>query len=248
MEMIIIKRQTQFLCAFLVALCIVAALLFASLWVTQKAIEAIAKDSDPGLEIIITEPVQKPIQLVMEPQAYVYTPVIYDVMHKRGDAYDCDIETEDEVDAEPVPVHLDIPLSPELQDYTMELSAEFGICYDLVFAMMFVESTFRDYIVSRTNDYGLMQINRVNHGWLRVDYGITDFLCARQNIFAGILMISRLYETYEDLHMALMAYNMGQAGARRRWNQGFFTSTYSERVIRIMNDYIQERQYIKLNR
>ena len=246
MEMIAIKKHTKYFYAYIVALCIMAALLLALLW-TAPMPEAITKDSGLEMEMYKAKPVLKPIQLAIKPQVYIYTPVIYEAVHKRGDAYDCAVEPEYEADEESVSVHLDIPLSPELQDYTMQLSTEFGICYDLIFAMMFVESTFRDYVISRTNDYGLMQINRVNHGWLREDYGITDFLCARQNIFAGVLMISRLYETYEDLHRALMAYNMGQAGARRRWNQGFFTSTYSERVVRIMNEYIQERQYIKSN-
>ena len=149
---------------------------------------------------------------------------------------------------EPDPIFLDIPLSVELQLYTMQLSIEFGVCYDLVFAMMFVESTFRPYIISRTNDYGLMQINRVNHGWLREQHDITDFLCAEQNILSGLIMISDLIESYENLHMALMAYNMGRTGARRRWNQGVFTSAYSERVIRIMNEYILQREYIKQTR
>lgn len=150
--------------------------------------------------------------------------------------------------SEAEPIFLDIPLSEELQLYTMQLSEEFNVPYDLLFAIMFVESTFRPHVISRTRDYGIMQINRVNHGWLREQHGITDFLCAEQSILSGTIMISALIERYEDLHKALMAYNMGSAGARRRWKQGIYTSTYSKRVIEIMNSYIQQRKQILLER
>ena len=170
----------------------------------------------------------------------IATPPCFIIEITEDDAYEIK-----EHKPEPKPIFLDIPLSEELQLHTMQLCMEFGVCYDLIFAMMFVESTFRPHIISRTNDYGLMQINRVNHGWLREQHGITDFLCAEQNILSGLIMISDLIERYEDLHKALMAYNMGRTGARRRWNQGVFTSTYSERVIRIMNEYILQREYIK---
>jgi soluble lytic murein transglycosylase-like protein len=155
----------------------------------------------------------------------------------KGDAYEI-VKLE--------PIFLDIPLSEDLQLYTIKLSEEFNVPYDLLFAIMFVESTFRPHVISGTNDYGLMQINRVNHGWLREQHGISNFLCAQQNILSGTIMISALIEQYGDLHRALMAYNMGSAGARRRWNQGIYTSSYSERVIEVMNNYIQQREQIKL--
>lgn len=144
----------------------------------------------------------------------------------------------------PIRVYLDIPLSIEIQDYTMDLAYEFGVPYDLLFAMMFRESTFRPHIISQTNDYGIMQINRVNHGWLRTYWGITDFLDVRQNILAGTVMISELVHEFECFHLALMAYNHGRAGARRHWNNGTTTSTFSRRVMQTMEEYIQQRQDI----
>jgi len=138
--------------------------------------------------------------------------------------------------------HLDIPLSHELQDFTIDLAEQFNIPYDLLFAMMFRESTFRPYLISATNDYGIMQINRVNHGWLRRYHGITNFLDAEQGILAGTIMISELVHEFECLHKALMAYNMGRAGARRHWNRGTFTSTFSRRVMQTMEEYVEQRE------
>ena len=40
-----------------------------------------------------------------------------------------------------------------------------------------------------------------------------------------------LLEKYSDTHKALMAYNCGETGAKRLWNQGYLTSTYSRKVV-----------------
>ena len=77
------------------------------------------------------------------------------------------------IDTEPVTVYFDVPLSKELQDYIRNLCDEYGIPIELVIAIIDVESTFRANVVSKTNDYGLMQINKCNHEWLtdkRIDF------------------------------------------------------------------------------
>lgn len=137
----------------------------------------------------------------------------------------------DEWQAEDVPYY-DIPLSQELQLYTYTKCADLGIAedYELVLAMMWQESNCSPNLISSTNDYGLMQINICNHGWLSEELGITDFLDPYQNIDAGTHIIASLLLKYEDPHMALMAYNYGEAGARSHWNRGTYTSSYSREV------------------
>lgn len=133
--------------------------------------------------------------------------------------------------AEDVPYY-DIPLSKELQLYTYTKCADLGIAedYELVLAMMWQESNYRPNLISSTNDYGLMQINKYNHGWLSEELGITDFLDPYQSIDAGTHIIASLLMKYEDLHKALMAYNYGEGGARSHWNRGTYTSSYSRGV------------------
>lgn len=128
--------------------------------------------------------------------------------------------------------YYDIKLSQELQLYTYTKCADLGIAedYELVLAMMWQESSYRPNLISKTNDYGLMQINKVNHSWLSEELGITDFLDPYQNIDAGTHIIASLLLKYEDPHKALMAYNFGEAGARRHWKQGTYTSAYSRAV------------------
>lgn len=127
-----------------------------------------------------------------------------------------------------VPTIYDIPLDTELQRYTYDLCVEYGVeeYYPLMLAVMWHESNFNEKVVSKTNDYGLMQINKINHKWLSEKLGITDFLDAKQNIKAGVYMLSTYLLKYKDIDKALMAYNLGEAGARRYWKAGKYTTKY----------------------
>lgn len=131
------------------------------------------------------------------------------------------------------PTYYDIPLSEELQLYTYTRCVDYGIAdhYELVLAMMWQESNFTPDTISKTNDYGIMQINACNHEWLRDVLGTTNFLDASQNIDAGTYIISRMLLKYEDEHKALMAYNMGERGASLNWEAGIYTSNYSRGVV-----------------
>ena len=124
-----------------------------------------------------------------------------------------------------------IPLADELQEYTFSLCKENDLDYEMVLAMMDQESDYKEKMISKTNDYGLMQINKVNHGWLKEKLGIEDFLDAEQNILAGIIMLSELAGKYDDPHQVLMAYNNGETGAKRLWDQGATTSEYSRSIM-----------------
>lgn len=130
--------------------------------------------------------------------------------------------------------YLDIPLSNEIQDYTMELCIQYDVEYELVIALMKIESNFKSDLISSTNDYGIMQINKINHKWLQEKLGITDFLDIKQNILCGVYMLSDLYKRYGDEHKTLMAYNFGEGGMRKVWNKGFRSSGYSRKI---MGDY-----------
>lgn len=142
------------------------------------------------------------------------------------------------VETEPPVLYYDCPLSHDLQDYIRQLCETENVPMGLVIAMIDKESTFRASVVSATDDYGLMQINVINHEWLSEQYGITDFLDPYQNVFCGIKILSGHLENYDgDLSMALMAYNMGAGGARRLWNQGIYSTSYTTYILNAMSVY-----------
>lgn len=126
----------------------------------------------------------------------------------------------------------DIPLDAGLQKYTFDTCVEYGIeeHYELILAIMWRESNFDINAVSSTNDYGIMQINACNHSALKKKLKFVDIMEPENNIEAGIYLISCMLKKY-GRHEALMAYNMGEAGARRQWRRGNYTSRYSRDII-----------------
>lgn len=127
--------------------------------------------------------------------------------------------------------YYDVPLSDELQEYTQDLCEEYDFPhYGIIIALIAHESSFRETVVSATNDYGYMQINKCNHEWLREELGITDFTDGKQNIRCGIYILAKLYHKYEDIGLALMAYNCGESGAAKLWEQGIYSTAYSREI------------------
>lgn len=136
--------------------------------------------------------------------------------------------------------YYDVPLSLELQDYIRSLCDEKGVPMSLIMAIIEVESYFRPDLISGTNDYGLMQINICNHDWLREKHGITDFLDPFQNVLCGITILADHYNRFGDVDKALMAYNLGANGAKKKWNNNIFETRYTEKVNSAWEGYKDE--------
>lgn len=120
-------------------------------------------------------------------------------------------------------------LSHDLQVHMQDMCEKYGVPYALALAMADVESRFDPDAASRTNDYGLMQINKGNHDWLR-GLGM-DPMTHEGNIEAGVYMIGQHLEAYGDTEKALMAYNNGPSGARRLWEAGTYQTDYTRKVM-----------------
>ena len=133
----------------------------------------------------------------------------------------------------PLKVNMDI----ELQEYIYCLSYANNIDFNFVMGLIKTESEFNPNVISDTNDYGLMQINSINHKWLSEELGITNFLDPYQNVRAGIYILRDLFDEYKDNSKVLMAYNMGETGAKRLWVQGIYESKYSKEVLKSAEDF-----------
>ena len=85
--------------------------------------------------------------------------------------------------------------------------------------------------------WGLMQVHPINYDRLR-GLGIepTDY---EGNIVAGVLLIGELLDKYGDQHKALMAYNCGEGGAAKLWQQGYYSSQYSRHVLNVSESWQQ---------
>lgn len=140
-------------------------------------------------------------------------------------------------------VYFDVPLSHSLQRYIYEVCADNSVPVTLVMAMIEHESGFNPESISESDDYGLMQINEINHTQLAKQYRCADMLDPYQNVFCGVRIIGAYIEKYDgDYAKALMAYNMGEYGAKKAWSNGVTSTDYTIKVLGLWENYEEEFQ------
>ena len=132
---------------------------------------------------------------------------------------------------------LEIPLGEDMQQFTYYLSKGYEIDYPFALAIMQTESNFQADLISDTEDYGLMQINKNNHDWITQTIGVKNYLDPNQNIRAGMFILRKLFEKYQKPSLVLMAYNMGETGAGRLWKQGIYSTNYTEKVLQYQKQF-----------
>lgn len=125
----------------------------------------------------------------------------------------------------------ELPIDEDLQEFIYMMCKDYSIDYALVLGLIETESSFRADIISQTNDYGLMQINQINHENLSNILGIEDFNDPYDNVRAGMFMLHNLFEKHKDTNKVLMAYNMGENGAQKLWLSGIFDTNYTRKVL-----------------
>ncbi|MEG1894599.1 MAG: transglycosylase SLT domain-containing protein [Oscillospiraceae bacterium] len=126
--------------------------------------------------------------------------------------------------------YYDVPLSNDLQIYIKNICESYGVPEDVVIALIGVESGYKQSVISKTNDYGYMQINSCNHDTLKQQLNISDVLDPYDNIHCGVYMLSELYKKYSDTTQVLMCYNCGETGAKRLWKKGINSTSYTDKV------------------
>lgn len=140
-------------------------------------------------------------------------------------------------------VYFDVPLSHSLQRYIYEVCADNSVPVTLVMAMIEHESGFNPESISESDDYGLMQINEINHTQLAKQYRCADMLDPYQNVFCGVRIIGAYIEKYDgDYAKALMAYSMGEYGAKKAWSNGVTSTDYTIKVLGLWENYEEEFQ------
>ena len=131
--------------------------------------------------------------------------------------------------------YYDIDLEYELQEYVQDICNEYGIDHKLVLALIGCESSYQIDAVSKTSDYGLMQINKCNFKHIKEQFGELDFLSAKDNILAGVYMLSLVKDYAKNNNELLMCYNLGVNGAKAKWAKGIYSNIYTEKVQKQMD-------------
>ena len=159
-------------------------------------------------------------------------------------------ETITSVEYNPMVVNLDtiynIPLSRELQLFTKRLCENHQLDYELVLAVMQVESRFDEEAYNPTSEcIGLMQVNIINCTELYRVLRITDLKDPHQNIESGIYLLNKCFKQSEgNVNYALMMYNCGVNKAKQLWNEGVTETNYTRKVLEAKaNLKIKEKIY-----
>lgn len=128
-------------------------------------------------------------------------------------------------------------LAVEYQDYLWEICKKYDVTeyYTLFLAQMWHESRYETDVISKTNDYGLAQINVCNHDWLSDTLGVTDFLNPYQGIECCVYIMSDYLNKYNDVQMALVCYNRGESAVKN----GTYSTSYSRCIINDMNCLVE---------
>lgn len=136
-----------------------------------------------------------------------------------------------EVLPEPDPI-----IETDIDALIVQVAGEFGLPWELVRAVCYVESGIDPNAISSTGDYGLMQVSYINHGWL----GLENPLDPEQNLRAGCTILKNaLDNSGGDVTRALMRYNRGDGYAMSQWSQGIFSTAYTDKVLGKYYEYLR---------
>lgn len=113
-------------------------------------------------------------------------------------------------------------LPEEMQETCVKVGEEYGICPELLMAVIERESA-GDPDAKNGNCKGLMQISEKWHKDRMEKIGITDIYSIEGNIFLGADYLAELFEKYEDPGVALSVYH-GESKGIENAKQGKFSS------------------------
>lgn len=122
----------------------------------------------------------------------------------------------------------DTYISEEIQGYCVEIGERYGVCPELLMAMIETESSGNPK-AENGGCYGLMQVSTKYHSDRMERLGVTDIYDSYGNILVGTDYLMELAEEYGDIGVVLMKYN-GFSKAEEYAEQGKL-SKYAEKIL-----------------
>ena len=122
----------------------------------------------------------------------------------------------------------DTYLSEEIQEYCVEIGKEYGICPELLMAIIERESMGKE-DAENNGCIGLMQINEKWHKDRMKNLMLDDLYDSYSNILIGADYLMELAVEYGDIGLVLMKYN-GFSKAEEYYEQGKL-SNYAEKIL-----------------
>jgi soluble lytic murein transglycosylase-like protein len=121
----------------------------------------------------------------------------------------------------------------QYKDLITTAAAKHGVDARVVDALIRVESAYHSQALSPKGARGLMQVMPATGR----QYGALDLFDPKVNLDAGIQHLKKLLSRYDDLPLALAAYNAGEAAVDRFGGIPPFRETqdYVSRILRLLN-------------
>jgi hypothetical protein len=137
---------------------------------------------------------------------------------------------------------LRLPLSDELQEHKYRMCLRYDVPYRAVMGLMGVEAGWNANIGTETNG----NATYVGLGMLRDIYNVDKFAKQGIDIYTPkgnieaicITLRAKLDEFDDNIHHALMAYNLGSGGARSKIKAGINETGYSRKVLRYADSLV----------
>lgn len=129
---------------------------------------------------------------------------------------------------------LAVPLPYDLQDAMRTACAEYSCPYPLALAVAEIESRFDPDAVGAVGEVGVMQLNPGPGGSYHAELQAAtgwDPTTQTGNVFCGVYLLGKYMDKYDDPAKAVMAYNMGESGAKKAWANGVTSTKYTEAVL-----------------
>ncbi len=239
----VVKIQRLAVYAVIVAVVIVSVSLLAG-GKTEEADEAISvsetvSPTELPTSDLVVEPTIEPVYSVGDPDNYIYP---YNTMsadwgaeiYEQGFRY---FEIPEEY------VRSGGCFPEVVQVYLWSLCRDKGIDYYMVVAMIERESGYRyDASGDSGKSIGYLQIGERWHKDRMEAENVTDLNDPYGNIRVGLSFLKELSERYgsSGVNCVLMAYNMGESGAKKCWNNGIYSSEYSREILARAEELKQE--------
>ena len=119
-------------------------------------------------------------------------------------------------------------ISEEIQAYCVEVGEEYGVCAELLMAIIESESSGRPTAVNG-DCKGLMQVSQKWHYDRMERLGVSDLYDPYGNILVATDYLVELFEKHGDLPLVLMIYN-GDSKAYEHYENGTL-SAYAEKIM-----------------
>ena len=118
-----------------------------------------------------------------------------------------------------------------MQECTWNLCREYDVPYEVVLAVMYQETGYRDLTVMDSNGLystGFMMVNAI--AWPELEEQGIDVHTPEGGIEAGVVILADYWHRY-PLEQALTAYNTGEA---RMLKKGLTSTAYSREILQSM--------------